>query len=371
MGLALSLCLGQVSTYVSAAHDTTEPYNVMEGAEAAARALSTVMHDQTVVVLNPRLVALRNMDYIKIGVAIGNEMRSALGRDSGVRLLARNQLKAALEEMGVNHKDYLGPEYFGRLSRLTGAQIIVVSDLVNGPNAFELTAQAIYMKTGEVLKGITVLVKKNADIAQLQGIEAPALIHLRVRGLSEVYVNGVSVGNTNRYGRLDLEVEAGRHRIEVKREGFAWESAWLTLSEGEITELEIVPTPLPDPNGMAIRSILIPGWGDLALGHSDFLLYPLVVYGSIYGAIVYSDKVDEQIWTTDPNTGKETLEKRGWFPVYAFAALAIGTWIYDIKHVYRSAEEVRAREAGYRPQSISMNLTPDHQGLMVSYKWDF
>lgn len=357
-------------TTVRAAPGGGSPYGIAEAAATVADELGASLRGTAVAVLDPEPLESAQSDLRGLGRVLGEELRHALTGRRHVTVLEVARVDEALEELRITQRDLFDRQHRNRFGRLTGTQVILTGRLVELANAIEWEAQAVRVETGELAAGAAVQIRRDADTFRLRGLAVPALLRLDAGGLSEVYVDGESAGATNHAGRLEIEVAPGRHRVEIRREGYAWQAVWINLRAGESRELAVVLEALPDPGGAALRSLLIPGWGDLYLGHADFWIYPIVVYGSLYAANRYRDKVDEMVWVEDPDTGRESLEKRGWWPVYGLLALGIGVWVYDIGHVHEAAERIRARNTSYRP---TLTIGPDlkNEGLLVSVRQEF
>ncbi len=353
------------------ADDEPPTLNLIEAAEQVADSLAEVLRGQTVVVLDPRPFQQGRVGLSRLGRAMGTELRLALDQQRGVTVLEQASLDEALRELRLNLSDLFDPQHRQRFGRFTGTRLMVLAELLEGPRRIELVVRAVRLETGELLRDVSVFISKDAATYRLQGIDGPALIRLEVNGVAEVYMDGYSAGKTNRSGRLDLEVDAGRHRIEIKGKDHYWKSTWVEVAPGQTLDLRLRLKPLPDPDGVALRSMLIPGWGDLVLGHGDFWTYPVLFYGSLYGAKYYWDRRDELVTVQDPQTGRETVEKSGKWPTYGLLAVAAAVWIYDVGHVRASAKAVRRREETYRPQVLSMEVAPFGKGLLVSMQWSF
>ena len=364
------LCLCVTDT-VWSSDNPQRPMSLIDAAEEASRSLARVLRGGTVVVLDPRPFDSGRTDLRRLGRALGTDLRLALDRQRGVTVLEKARLDEALRELRLNLSDLFDPQQRRRFGRFTGTRYVVLGELVEGPRSIEFIARAVRLETGELLRDVSLFLDKNPATYRLRGVTMPALIRLQAGGLAEVYVDGQRAGMTNTSGRLELQVNAGRHRIEVKRRGYLWQSVSVDVAAGQSVDLKLRLKPLPDPDTVGLMSMIIPGWGDAVLGHSDFWTYPLIFYGSLYGAKYYWDRRNELVEVEDPDTGRTKVEKSGKWRTYGLLALAAVVWVYDVAHVRASARVMRLRDAAYRPRSLTMSMQPGGDSMLLSLRWRF
>lgn len=107
----------------------------------------------------------------------------------------------------------------------------------------------------------------------------------------------------------------------------------------------------PSPAVAVTLTALIPGAGDLYLGHSDWWLFTLGTVGSVYGATYYAEQTD--------------CKEQNCLHAHGLLGVGLFLWAYDIWHVYNSAVSVRDRRA-FKAERFNFIFDPEFQGVRIS-----
>lgn len=303
-----------------------------------------------------------------LGTFIAEEMTSILGRQ-GVRLLERRLIDESLKELQLNQSDLVDPRSAKRFGRFTGAELLLLGSMTEFEKTIKINARLVDIETLDVVSTGEVLISKDRQIFGPMGIPYPGRLVISAVGGATVYLDGSNAGQTNLWGNLKLDkVNPGSHSITVQKEGYRSARHSIIVKEDQELQVDISIEKLPSPGAAVFLSMIFPGGGDIYLGHDDWWLYTIGVGGSIYGAIYYSKRTEDLIWAKDDTGNGQHLEKRGDVPMYAFAALATGIWIYDLVHVSSSAKALRNTPSN-ELRTNGFMIVPESEGAMVVYRW--
>lgn len=301
-----------------------------------------------------------------LGAFIAEEMMSLMA-GLGAQLLERRLLDESLKELRLNMTDLVDPKSAKHLGLLTGTELLLLGTVTEFEDTIKINARLIDIETLKIVSVGEILIKKDKYVLKLMGIPYPGSILVISTPSSIVFLDGESVGNTSWRGRLNIsEVKPGGHSLRIDREGYRSITEWANVREDTETKVEAYLIELPNPATAVVLSLLFPGGGDIYLGHDDWWRYTIGVWGSVYGAIYYSKRTKDLVWVEDDN-GKH-IEKRGESPMYAFAALAAGIWIYDLEHVASSANALRYNESA-TIDANGFKIVPCSEGAKFFYRW--
>lgn len=303
-----------------------------------------------------------------MGSFIAEELTSLLVRQ-GAKLLERRLIDEALRELRLNQSDLVDSRSAKRFGRFTGAELLLLGSMTEFEKTIKINARLVDIETLDVVSTGEVLISKDRQIFGPMGIPYPGRLVINTAGGSMVSLDGTPVGQTNLWGNLRLDkVKPGSHSIAVQKEGYRSARHSISVEEDQELQVDLSMEKLPSPGAAVFLSMIFPGGGDIYLGHDDWWLYTIGVGGSIYGAIYYSKRTEDLIWAKNDTGNGQHLEKRGDVPMYAFAALAAGIWIYDMVHVSSSAKELRNAPSN-EVNTNGFMIVPESAGAMVVYRW--
>ena len=205
------------------------------------------------------------------------------------------------------------------------------------------------------------------------GIPIPGSITIKSAPFGMVSLNKRFMGSTDQYGTLHLrDIHPGNYNIKIVKDGYRPAYEWITVKENMDTLVEITLTELPSPGVAVFLSTIFPGGGDIYLDHSDWWIYTFGISGLVYGAIYYSkdERINELIWVKDEN-GRRHLEKRGKQDMILFAIGAGLLWLYDLIHVYSSANSLEGLEMykEIHESRYGIAIIPGPDVSMIAYQW--
>ncbi|MBI5756290.1 MAG: PEGA domain-containing protein [Nitrospirae bacterium] len=305
-----------------------------------------------------------------LGAFIAEELTSLLARQ-GVRLLERRLIDESLKELRLNQSDLVDPMSAKRFGRFTGTELLLLGSMTEFEKTVKINARLVDIETVDVVSTGEVLIRKDKQIFGPMGIPYPGRLVINVVGGAMVYLDGTPSGQTNLWGNLKLDkVKPGSHSITVQKEGYRSARHSIFVEEDQELQVGLSMEKLPSPGTAVFLSMIFPGGGDIYLGHDDWWLYTLSIGGSIYGAVYYSkeERIDELVWIKNDTGSGQHLEKRGESPMYAFAALAAGIWIYDLVHVSSSAKALRYTQS-HEVNTRGFMIVPESEGARVVYRW--
>ena len=309
-------------------------------------------------------------DMGNLGTFIAEELTSLLGRQ-GVRLLERRLIDESLKELRLNQSDLVDPRSAKRFGRFTGTELLLLGTMTEFEKTIKINARLVDIETLDVVSTGEVLISKDRQLFGPMGIPYPGKLVINAAGGAMVYLDGNPAGQTNLWGNLKLDkVNPGSHSITVQKEGYRSARHSIFVKEDQELQVDLTMEKLPSPGTAVFLSMIFPGGGDIYLGHDDWWLYTLGIGGSIYGAVYYSkeQRIDELVWVKNDTGSGEHLEKRGEGPMYAFAALAAGIWIYDLVHVSSSAKALRNTPSN-EVNTNGFMIVPEVKGARVVYRW--
>jgi len=305
-----------------------------------------------------------------LGSFIAEELMVIM-QDQGARLLERRFLFEALNELKLNMTDLVDPQYSKQFGHFTGTELLLLGVITEFQDTVKINARLVDIGTLNIVSVGEVQIKKDKHVQKIMGIPYPGRIVINtVRGAT-VLLDNVSIGEVGMWGQIKIDkVAPGSHTITVQREGYRTARETIYVYEDQEVHKEILLSKLPSPGVAVFLSSIFPGGGDIYLGHDDWWLYTLGIGGSIYGAVYYSkqERIDELVWVKNDTGSGQHLEKRGEGPMYAFAALAAGIWIYDLVHVSSSAKASRITQSNQQYANGFM-VIPEPEGTMIGYRW--
>ena len=290
-------------------------------------------------------------------------------QDQGARILERSLLFEALNELKLNMTDLVDPSYSKQFGHFTGTELLLLGVMTEFQETMKINARLVDIGTLNIVSVGDVLIKKDKHVQKIMGIPYPGRIVIdTVRG-STVLLDNVLIGQVGMWGQIKIDkVAPGSHTITVQREGYRTDRETIFIEEDQEVHKEVVLSKLPSPGVAVFLSAIFPGGGDIYLGHNDWWLYTLGVGGSIYGAVYYSQRTEDLVWVKNDTGSGQHIEERGEGPMYAFAALAAGIWIYDLVHVSSSAKASRITQSNQQNANGFM-VIPEPEGSLIGYRW--
>lgn len=352
------------SSYVWASQD--QPLELYEGLSVLGKQLL-----EKRINIGHRKIAVTDLTLLygekgNLGAFIAEELTSLLA-SQGAELMERRLLDETLKELRLNMTDLVDPKSAKRFGHFTGTELLLLGSMTEFDDRVKINVRLIDIEILNIVSVGDVLIKKDKHVLKLMGIPYPGRLVIHTTGGSMVYLDGTPVGQANIRGDLKLDnVNPGSHGITVQREGYRTVNQNIFVEEDQELRVDISLDKLPSPGAAVFLSLIVPGGGDIYLGHDDWWIYTLGVGGSIYGAYAYSKKTEEIIWKENGNGGGK-WEERGEGPVYLFVGLAATIWIYDIYHVGASA--AKALDAQATESRLKLEFDPHSKGAMLVKRW--
>lgn len=286
--------------------------------------------------------------------------------DHKVKLVEKKKFDAILAELKLNTTDLFNPENRKRFGKFFQTDLLLLGEIFEFPETIKVSIRLVDIETRSVVRRGSVYIEKNKEIKGLLGIIPSGRLRVLTEPESSIMINGSMIGRADYQGAFSQTLPPGDYSLKVERYGYRPEAKSIVVLEDKETVSKVdLDSLLPNTNIAVALAILIPGAGNLYLGHDYWWLYTAAIGGSIYGAYYYSDKTEEYIRVTDKETGKTHIEKRGELPVYLFGAFAGWLWLKSIQDVKKSAERLHA------PHSFDIQYNPEQRvaRLTFSIKW--